>query len=92
MLAVAKCNKRASENIHKIIKFEKVISDHKYFKENFENYLRLQIAEKIWSNSVNNPKSITKKQTIPHWKDRNEHFKESFFLIFGNKMKKYGYF
>ena len=39
-------NKGISENVNKVIELEETINDCKYFKENIENYLHLQIGEK----------------------------------------------
>lgn len=87
----ADANRCARQHLNRYVKFENVISKYKYFEENIENYLGLQIGREKWIEAINRPKNSTSQFTLPHWSEWDERLSESFERICGAEMRIYGY-
>lgn len=84
-------NRYLHENIDSLIQFEKLISDFDYFNKKLLKPLDLNISKEIWEKEIKNPKNITKKHRIPHWREWDTEKLETFNKICGETMKKLGY-
>ena len=84
-------NDYLSRNIDHHVKFENLISDYDYFKTQLLDKIHLNIPKHKWEEEVNKPKNITKKQSVPHWKEWDSNMTDQFNEICGDLMKKFGY-
>jgi len=75
----------------KIIQFEKILSDYRYFREKILQPLGLRIPKKIWEKAVKMPKNPSAYYKLPHWREWNQWMKEKFEEICGDIMRKCGY-
>ncbi len=84
-------NEYLRKNSLNIIKFEQIITDYHYFKQNLLNHIDINISEQQWLNYKNKPQNITKKYKFPHPDNWSNEMKLIFNKICGKEMKKYDY-
>jgi hypothetical protein len=75
---------------HKV-RFEEVISDYEYFRQEILDPLCLDIPEETWRKAVRLPKNVTKQYGIPHWTTWKASETQTFLRICGREMRANGY-
>jgi hypothetical protein len=79
------------EHINGFARFEDLIGDYGYFSEYILEPLGIHVPVEIWQKKVEQPKNVTHKHLISHWRDWGEEYKIKFNKICGNLMEKMGY-
>jgi hypothetical protein len=73
------------------VRFEEVISDYEYFRQEILDPLCLDIPEETWRKAVRLPKNVTKQYGIPHWTTWKDSETQAFLRICGREMRANGY-
>lgn len=73
------------------VKFEHLINDYAYFRENLLDPLGLELPRESWASEINQPKNKTKNHVLPHWSEWGRDRRESFVRICGDEMERSGY-
>lgn len=79
------------ENIGNPVKFEDLLRNYEYFKNNILEKIGINISKEVWIKEVNNPKNTTKEYSIPPWKNWDKKKTKYFEEICGKEMGAYGY-
>lgn len=84
-------NRYLNNNIEKVIRFEELISNFDYFKENLLKFFDLKMSKDIWQKEIIVPRNISEEYKAPHWTKWDQEKKNSFLKICGETMEKLGY-
>jgi len=84
-------NRYLRENIQNLVKFEEILKDYEYFRNNILEKIGICLSEEIWKREVNNPKNVTKEYSIPPWSEWDKKKKDIFKEICASEMRKNKY-
>lgn len=85
-------NRRLRQNIEHCVRFEQLVNDYAYFRDQLEHHLGVQIGQTKWSDAVNKPSNTTQKFALPAWQKWDSSLIKTFDRICGDEMKQFGYF
>lgn len=84
-------NKFLKNHVDLTVKFEDILSDYQYFKNNVLDVLKISVSKDIWKREVRTPKNVTLKHKLPHWKNWDEQKLQAFDKICGEVMRENNY-
>jgi hypothetical protein len=87
----ADANRRLSQDLGWVVKFEELIGGYDYFRENVNKPFDLEISPDRWRLETNKPRNITKAFSFPPWTQWDRKMIARFDDICGGEMARLGY-
>lgn len=88
----ADANRRLSEELDWVVKFEQLTGDYDYFRDNIIDQFGLEVSADRWQAETNRPRNVTKTFTFPRSRDWDATLAAQFDAICGEQMAVLGYY